>query len=776
MSESNGHTNKSESELQYSLASQQYLRPVRNIGNAKLRLTTDKNAEHFIVEIFESRIERVPYIDPVDGKEKMREVEHATSPHEIEALYFCDRFKHGCRKITRQNVMHPIFEVPITDYSVELIRQAWTGPKQISEMAKPAFQKIFLREFQAEQNAKRTAAFMTALDKGDAILEAARIRTAQIIDSVPQETLYEFDNYDEWCVQECHRITEAAELEAEELIDKTVPTTPFLDEFCKHLHDTGINQTGVPFKMKHYQKVGAYNGCLSGGFGQLLDPGLGKTLMMICELDYSISRAEAETDDNGNPTPRETISLVACPKTICSNWVNEISKFSMYGNNATDPKKLNQIYCIIPEGAKPIDRYTDVLSKLGDKHDDQRHVVVLMGYESFVQTPRLHEFEWDNLFIDESHNFANPTTKRTKTFTKLRCKFNNVTIATGTFFRNNIFDSFGQLELIHEGASGFTSYEAQKKFYGQYESQGRPGNQREKLVGFDTSRIPLMQERMARYTFIMKKERALPYLPKKTHSIRECILTGEQKEVYMQLAIQLMAEVESYGPEPDTMTVNNILTQMLRLAQVTSGYAALDDGRITRFNENPKLDLLCNLLLGSKEESDESEIGSTGLLTNTNNKVIIWCAFKENLRMIHSRLKLQGLDGVMFHGSSEDKDDITTTFNCDPKCRFFAGIAKSGGVGLNLVGFDPHKPQFYKTNTVAVINYSSNWSYVDREQGENRAHRYNTRVPISVIDLLAAGSIDWDIYNRLKLKHEMSTSMQDIKGILKGILTTLKAA
>lgn len=772
MTETNGHTN----ELEYSLASQQYLRPVKKIGDAKLRLTTDKNAEHFIVEIFESRIEHLPYIDTTDGKEKLRTVEHCTPPKELEALYFKDRFKHGCTNITRQNVYHPIFQVPITDYSVELIRRAWTGPKTISEMAQPHFHKIFLREFQAEQNAKRTAAFMTALDAGEKLLEVSREKCSKLISS-PPECLYEFDNYDEWCIEECRRITEAAELEAEELIDSTVPTTDWFESFYSHLHQTGINQTGEPFKMKHYQKVGAYNACVSKGYAHLCDPGLGKTLMMICELDYEINKAESECNDAGEPNPRETITLIAAPKSVCSNWVNEIGKFSSYGINATDKSKCNQIYCIIPEGNKPIDRYTDVLSKLGDKPDDQRHIVILMGYESFVQTPRLHEFEWDNLFIDESHNFANPTTKRTKTFRSLRSKFRNVTLATGTFFRNNIFDSFGQLELIHEGASGFTSYDAQKKFYGQYESQGRPGSQREKLVGFDTARIPLMQERMARYTFIMKKERALPYLPKKTHSIRECVMTGEQKGVYTQLAIQLMAEIESYGPEPDTMTVNNILTQMLRLAQVTSGYAVLDDGRITRFNENPKLDLLCKLLLGSTEEDDEEdEIGSKGLLTDTNNKVIIWCAFKENLRMINARLQSLGLQGVMFHGGTEDKDDTTAAFNCDPKCRFFTGIAKSGGVGLNLVGFDPHKPQHYTTNTVAVLNFSSNWSYVDREQGENRAHRYNTRVPISVIDLLAAGSIDWDIYNRLKLKHDMSTSMQDIKGILKGILTTLKAA
>lgn len=669
-----------------SLASQQYLAPASDLGDAILHITCTKDGSHFIAEVYDKMESRI-ITDKSTGAQQV--VDDVGPPASYYASTFIEsRFKHGRRTLNRKGVYHPIYEVPITDYTVALINKAWTNPKIISDMAKPFFQKIFLREFLAEQNAKRTAEYKQ---------------------------------------------------------NGKVPTGPWFDE-----HDSFLAQQQIT--LNSYQKTASYNSCHSKAYSLFCDPGTGKTAMMIRKLDHTIAHAS-----------RQTMTLILCPKTIRNNWINELAKFSQYGQAGS-----NQLFIVQLQGCNPTERYINVLEALSEAAiDPTKHIILIAGYESFVQTERLHNLEFDLCLLDEAHNIANPSTKRTKTLLANRSRFANVVIATGTPFRNTPFDIFTQLEFLGSGFSGFESYKAFKDFYGVYSDPSIFQKVRH-LEGFQN--IPLLQEKLAKHSFIIRKEEALPYLPKKTFSIQECNLAPEQYKVYMSLAEQLYAEIESYGPEPDSMTVRNILTRMLRLAQITSGFAAIDaklslDGdiessKISRFDPNPKLDLLVKYLLGDQEDEID------GVLTDPYRKAIVWCCFKENLRMIHSRLQLEGIQSVMFHGTTEDKDDVVDIYNKSAECRVFIGIAASGGVGLNLVGFDPYHPELYRTNTTDTIIYSSNWSMVNRMQSIDRAHRHNTRVPQHIVDLLVPGSIDMDIYRRLNMKSEMSVSMQDIKNIL----------
>ncbi len=694
--------------LEVCLASAQYLRPLENTEDATLEITVTKNGEHFIAEVYDE-YEQEEYEKDAYGnlkKDAMGNckkimVKKIRPPWSREAANFVpNRFKHGYKTISRQGIMHPIFQIPITDYSISLIQKAWTGKKKISDMAKPFIQKIFIRELKAEQNALRTARWRK---------------------------------------------------------DGTIPTSPWFDT-----HDEFLKSKGI--QLNAYQKVATYNACNSTAYAYFADPGLGKTAMMIRKLDFVISTAEQNK--------AESMTLITCPKTIRTNWINEINKFSMFGKNGQD-----KIFIHTLQGVNDTDRAVNFLTALAQDEAQGKHVILISGFESFVKTPRLHDLEFDLCLMDESHNIANPNTKRTKTFLANTAKFHNKIIATGTPFRNSPFDIYTQLEFMGEGFSGFDSYTAFKEFFGMY-VPANGYNGRMKLVDFQN--IPLLQERLAKHAFIIRKEEALPHLPKKTFSIAECQMTKDQLRVYIQLAEQLAAEIESYGPEPDTITVNNILTQMLRLAQITSGFAATDNGTITRFDPNPKLELLVKILKGSEymdEGENSSEEGSfEGILNDPNRKAIIWCCFKENLKMIHSRLALEGIKAVMFHGSTDGKDDVIDQYNCDPSTRAFIGIAASGGVGLNLVGFDPYNPDKYETNTTDTFNYSSNWSYVNRTQSLDRAHRYNTRVPQHITDLITANTIDYEIYNRLEAKKDMAMTMQDIRMVLNIMMKNMRSA
>jgi SNF2 family DNA or RNA helicase len=561
-----------------------------------------------------------------------------------------------------------------------LIQKAWTGKKIISPVAKPYFDEIFLREFKADLNARRTAEYR----------DSAKVPTS------------------EWFTAQ--------------------------DEKLKAL---GI-------ELNPYQRVASFNACNSKMYGLFCDPGTGKTVMMIRKLDHVIDH-----------TDRETLTIILCPKNIRTNWRCELERFSTH----TDSLFVTNL-----QGGNPTQRAINFMQDMLSPEAHGKHKVLICGYEAFVQTPRLHELEFDLCLLDESQNIANSGTKRAKTLLANRSKFENVVIATGTPFRNSPFDIFSQFEFLGEGISGFESLNAFKLFYGNY-SNGYNG--RISLDGFKN--IPLLTEKIAKYCFVIRKEEALPFLPKKTFHVEQTEMTKEQDQVYMDLASKLYSEIESYGADIDAVTVNNILTKLLRLAQITSGYVVMDSGAVNRFDPNPKMELLIKYLIDG-DTDDETEF--EGTLTDPNSKSIIWCAFKHNISVIRARLEIEGIKCVTFHGDldTDQRDEAVRLFNCDPSTRVFLGTAASGGVGLNLIGFDSSNPDKYTTNCNNIIYFSNNWSYVQYAQSQDRAHRYNTRVPIKITNLVISDSIDEEILSRLKYKKDLDLQLQDVRAILTSIL------
>jgi SNF2 family DNA or RNA helicase len=350
-------------------------------------------------------------------------------------------------------------------------------------------------------------------------------------------------------------------------------------------------------------------------------------------------------------------------------------------------------------------------------------------------------------------------------------------ILTGTEYRNTPFDIWAQLEFLYSGASGHVSFEKFKQFYGLYAAY-TPGGRKE-LLALNAERVPLLKERIARHSFKVTKEEVLPYLPKKAFDILSCALSKEQSKAYAAVCDSLKLQFETYSG-PASLTVSNFLSQMLRLAEITSGYAALDaqvpdakqleqilnndmiptlQRELYRFDPNPKLDLLVETLL-DKEPTQKTQV---------------WCAFRENVKQINARLRLEGIKAVMYYGatSSSDREIAVKSFNCDSDIKVFIGIASAGGVGLNLVGYDVTNPTTSLTNCDHAIYYSMNWSKVDYEQSQDRGHRMTTRVPLRISRLIVPNSIDGQILGRVEDKIEMAKDMSDISAILSKVLNPL---
>jgi SNF2 family DNA or RNA helicase len=588
----------------------------------------------------------------------------------------------GYKQVTRKNSNTLHYELPITDFTVEILLNAWpVFQRHITKGAAPFFQDLALKGIGLDTNAKMYAEYTEYMD-------AKKINTV-----------------------------------------------------TKSQRDKFETKNGMLLHpLSCYQSIASQNSIRSEGYALFFEQGCGKTPTAIQKIVH-------EAVNKQNQLYR---AVVVCPKGIRENWKHEIEKFSSVKGKVTVLR------------GNAIQRKVQLMQAFLQDEEDQEFSVVICSYKTLTLTlDAFLAFQWDVGILDESHNIANFSTKQSKACLKLRDNCKSRLIMTGTPIRNTLFDLYTQLEFLGKGCSGFDSYQSFKEFHAEFERR----NGTTYITAYRN--VPMLQERLARLSFIIKKKEAMPELPEKVYDILECGMTHAQTKLYRQIASSLYTEIENELSQSknQTITVNNILTRLLRLAQITSGFIKTDDikdddgeiveaGMIERIDPNPKEELLIETL---KEKE-------------THQKTLIWSVFRQNIRQLRARIAMEFGEGsvVTYHGGTSDHNRAIAEqrINCDPSCRFFIGHPKAGGAGLNLLGFDPNNPDKYETAVDHSIYYSLNWSYTDRAQSEDRCHRRGTRNNIRISTLVVPNSIDMEILDRVLLKKAQAFTIQDVKRIL----------
>ena len=207
---------------------------------------------------------------------------------------------------------------------------------------------------------------------------------------------------------------------------------------------------------------------------------------------------------------------------------------------------------------------------------------------------------------------------------------------------------------------------------------------------------------------------------------REIELSKEQQKVYEQMRKEATAFLN--GKRVSTMTV---LTQLMRLQQITCGHFTADDGTIQDIKNN-RIDELMDVL-------DEVE-----------GKAIIWGHFQRDVETIFKAIEKEYGPGsvVHYYGKTlpEQRDYAIDAFQ-KGKARFFVGTPATGGYGLTLTA----------ANT--VIYYSNGYDLEKRMQSEDRAHRIGSKSAVTYINLIAQDTVDQKIVKSLRKKINIASEV-----------------
>jgi SNF2 family DNA or RNA helicase len=327
--------------------------------------------------------------------------------------------------------------------------------------------------------------------------------------------------------------------------------------------------------------------------------------------------------------------------------------------------------------------------------------------------------------IDESTTIKNPQAKRTRAIVELGTKSKYRRILTGSPVTKSPLDLFAQCYFLHPYLLGHESYYTFKVRYAVTKQINVSGRTIQIVVGYRN--LGELSEKLKPFSYRVLKDDCLD-LPKKTYTKRIIELTDEQKKVYKTMKQQAIAFLNG-----KMITTATVITQMMRLHQITCGHFKSDDGTIQTIKNN-RIDQLMEVL-------EEME-----------GKAVIWAHYRYDIQnIVETVSKKYGENSVVTYYGDTSTDDRQKAIKKiqDPKSpvRFIVGTPQTGGYGITLTGAS------------TMIYYSNGYDLEKRQQSEARIDRIGQEKPMTYIDIIAEGTVDDKIVQSLRKKVNIATEI-----------------
>jgi len=326
--------------------------------------------------------------------------------------------------------------------------------------------------------------------------------------------------------------------------------------------------------------------------------------------------------------------------------------------------------------------------------------------------------------VDESTTIKNPGAKRTKAILSLSRDSKYRRILTGSPVTKSPLDLYTQCFFLDSFLLDHSSYYSFRTRYALMRTANFGGKSVQIVVGYRN--LGELSEILKPFSYRVLKDDCLD-LPKKTFMKRIIQLTPDQFKIYEQMRKTALATLN--GKMTTTVTV---LTQLMRLQQITCGYFKADDGT-TQDIPNNRINELIDLLY------------------EIEGKVVIWAHWQKDVTKIIAAVVEEFGEGccVDYFGLTpqNERQENIRKFQEDEKVRFFIGTTQTGGYGITL------------TAASNMIYYSNGYDLEKRKQSEARIDRIGQTKPMTYIDILAENTIDEKIVVALRKKINIATEI-----------------
>lgn len=445
-------------------------------------------------------------------------------------------------------------------------------------------------------------------------------------------------------------------------------------------------------------------------------------------------------------------AIILAPKAVAPNWARtEIPRHL--------PELLRQHTKVVLWDSSKARGTKGYQKQLAEAMDYTGLVILCMSYDGIMQGEPGRRFRKAGLqrawlgchfarelmdtrptmmVLDESARIKNPKAKRTKRVLAAGRYAPYRRVLSGTPVTNSPFDCYTQVRFLDPdfwGKFGCGGFEAFKTQFGEWVKRlqnpracPHPESMRPNcgcptfpfLIRYRN--LNNLHDAMAKVGSRLRKDEVLD-LPPKLYTEVPFDLTPPLWRVYQELRDEFMVMLD----DGDMISAPLVITKLLRLQQLTSGYCPTDDGDELLAAPNPRLDTLADLL------------------EDIPHQFIVWAKFQRDFDQISAKLDDLGLSYVTYTGktSTADRETARDRFQ-DGDARVFLGNPAAAGEGLTL------------TAARTVVYYNTSYRLADRLQSEDRAHRIGQAHPVQYFDLVARDTVDEKVIDALRAKKDIA--------------------
>ena len=415
--------------------------------------------------------------------------------------------------------------------------------------------------------------------------------------------------------------------------------------------------------------------------GLFLPPGLGKTTTSLTILAEQF----------------EGTTLIIAPKRVAETvWIQEAAKWDHLKH-----LKINKVM------GTPAQRLA-ALSSSGN--------IYVVNLENLAWLLENSERPFDNLIIDESSRFKDPSTKRFKALKKHLKSFKRRIILTGTPTPQGIADLWSQVGILDLGQRLETSL---TRFRDKYMLPDQVNRHTHVVYSWKLKLGADMQiqEKISDICYSLKAEDYLQ-LPECTKLYHKIEIDPQVRRQYDELRKEMVVDIKK-----ERITAPTAAALANKLLQFTSG-AVYDEQGDTHEVHRSKLEYLESIM----EESSSP--------------TLVFYHYKHSLQ----RLRLTFPEAVVL-----DDDNIEAWRRGE--IRMLLAHPQSGGIGLNL--------QCNAGDTAQTVWYDLPWSSENYIQANARIYRQGQEKPVIVHHLTVSNSIDQQVVKVLDGKINLQQALLD---------------
>ncbi|KAF1927075.1 uncharacterized protein M421DRAFT_421943 [Didymella exigua CBS 183.55] len=491
----------------------------------------------------------------------------------------------------------------------------------------------------------------------------------------------------------------------------------------KHLRDH--QREGVKFL---YECV---MGMRSEGEGAIMadEMGLGKTLQTIA-LIWTLLKQNAIHDSG----PAITKALIVCPAGLVDNWKREFRKWlgnERIGVYVADAKN------------KKIANFT-----MGKAYN-----VLIIGYEMLrtVQEELKRGAGVDIVIADEGHRLKTANNKSMQAIQGLNTE--RRIILSGTPLQNDLGEFYTAIDFVNPGLLGQRA--AFKRAFEAPIIRSRQPDASESELEKGEARWQELVSLTSKFMIRRTADVLSKYLPPKTEHIVFCRPTKAQAEAYRNILSSPLFTA-AYG------NMDMALQLITILKKVCNSPSLLKSKKDTEGKESETIESILPLIppqiLNSHASSTKLRLLDSlvhRLYTTTEEKIVIVSNYTMTLDMIERLLTSLSYTYLRLDGSTpaSKRQGLVERFNKTTKATNFAFLlsAKSGGVGLNLIGAS------------RIVLFDIDWNPATDLQAMARIHRDGQKLPCKVYRFLVQGGLDEKIYQRQVMKMGLANAVVDNK-------------